>query len=215
MLYFWPALYIRVTTNRTAFNTKLRANGYTAEDLRRFDLTRRRRRPRRTHPEGPFYYLDLPFLGEGAERRIRRAFAREGVNVRLYRRSTTILDTVRPKRQELRQCSWPACPTSNEALCFVKNCVYEITCTPCGCSYVGSTTRPLHERIREHTVIGRGSTVHQHFLRCGQGNAQVHVAILAREKDEVNTRLREAIIIKKRQPQLNTRIDSDLAALVF
>ena len=41
------------------------------------------------------------------------------------------------------------------------------------------------------------------------------VRILAKEKDAINARLREAITIKKRSPELNVRRDSDLADLVF
>ena len=137
----------------TAFNVKLRSNGYTTEDLQRLGPARRRRGPRRPRLEGPVHYLDLPFLGESAERRIRRAFTREGVNIRVFRRSTSILDVVRPRRQELRKCSWPTCPTAATALCFIKNCMNQVTYEPCGQSYVGSTTRPLHERIREHTEL--------------------------------------------------------------
>ena len=37
---------------------------------------------------------------------------------------------------------------------------------------------------------------------------------MAREKDEVDTRIREAIIIKKTCPDLNTREDSDFVDLV-
>ena len=77
------------------------------------------------------------------------------------------------------------------------------------------TTRPLHERVREHSVTGRGSTIHEHLVNCGGGTAQVRVRVLAREKDEVNTRLREAIIIKRLRPELNTRAESDFVDLVF
>ena len=90
-----------------------------------------------------------------------------------------------------------------------------MTCKPCGQRYVGSTTRPLHERLREHTVSGRGSTIHSHLIVCGGGTARIRVNIIAREKDEVNTRLREAIVIKRTEPELNTREESDLVDLVF
>ena len=167
------------------------------------------------HPQGTTHYIDLPFLGESAERRIRKAFHREGINIRLYRRSSTILDAVRPRQQEPRRCIWPTCPTRETARCFTKNCVYDLTCVPCGRHYIGSTTRPLHDRIREHAATGRGSTIHGHLLQCGRGVAKVKVNVLATEKDEVNTRLSEAILIKKRQPELNTQADSDLVSLVF
>ena len=85
---------------------------------------------------------------------------------------------------------------------------------PCNRRYVGSTTRSLHERIREHTTSGRGSTIHNHLSRCGGGTARVRVKVLAREKDEVNARIREAIIIGKVHPELNTQGESDLVDLV-
>ena len=97
-----------------------------------------------------------------------------------FRKSRTLLDIVRPREPESRRCTWPTCPTRQKALCYRKNnCVYDIKCSPCGCHYIGSTTRPLHERIREHTTKGRGSTIHEHLIRCGGGTAQVEVRILA------------------------------------
>ena len=201
--------------NQVAFLEKLQANGYRDEDISRVNPARRRRRRNRAHQDGTTHYIDLPFLGDGTERKIKRAFAREGINIRIYRRSTTILDVVRPKQPEIRKCKWTTCPTKEAAKCFVQNCVYQITCSPCGRRYVGSTTRPLHERIREHTTQGRGSTIHEHLVSCGGGAARVEVKIVAKEKDEVNTRLREAITIKKLRPELNTQEESDLVNSVF
>lgn len=42
-------------------------------------------------------------------------------------------------------------PVPNERNGLTRNCVYEVTCSPCGPRYIGSTARPLHERVREHT----------------------------------------------------------------
>ena len=200
--------------NQAALREKLRANGYTARDLRRVSPSSRRR-PARTMEDGGIHYLDLPFLAEAAERKILKAFREEGVRIRIYRRSTTILDVVRPKKQEIQRCTRPSCPTRSAGTCYVKKCVYEITCSPCGRRYVGSTTRPLHDRIREHLDTGRGSAIHEHLVACGGGAAQVRIRVLAREKDEVNTRLREAITIKRLRPELNTRSESDLVDFVF
>ena len=175
--------------------------------------TGRRRRPNGAD-RGAAHYIDLPFLGESAERKIRQAFTREGINIRLFRRSTTILDIVRPRQPDVRRCKWQTCPTRGAGKCFTKNCVYEVTCLPCGQRYVGSTTRPLHERVREHTTSSRSSTIHDHLTLCGGGTAQVQVKILAREKDEVNTRLREAIIIRRTRPGLNTQEESELIDIV-
>ena len=150
----------------------------------------------------------------GAEYKIHQAFRREGINLRIYRRSSTILDIVRPRQPDVRECKWTACPTRETAKCIVRNCVYLITCTPCGLRYVGSATRHLHQRIREHMIQGRSSTIQPHLTSCGNGTPNITVKVLAREKDEVNTRLREAIIIKKTRPELNTQGDSDFVDLI-
>jgi hypothetical protein len=133
--------------NLAAFNGRLRSSGYTSRDLQRLEPTHRRRARRTDRPENAARYIDLPFLGEGAERRIRNAFHDEGINIRLYRRSWTLTDVLRPRQREPRRCIWPTCPTRGTTTsCFARNCVYEVTCTPCGRQYIGSTTRPLHER---------------------------------------------------------------------
>jgi hypothetical protein len=198
--------------NQASFTEKLHKNGYTDTDIarthRRNDINQRRAN---TRP----YYIDLPFWGDGVEHRIRKAFAREGIHIRPYRRSTTILDIVRPRQKEIRSCTWPTCPTKETGICFRKNCVYLLTCMPCGQRYVGSTIRALHERIREHTFSGRGSMIHGHLLTCGRGTARAQVEIVAHERDEVNTRLREAIVIKRLRPQLNTQEDSDLISHIL
>jgi len=199
--------------NLATFERKLQHNGYSCEDIQRARPSRNS--TTRTRPSGRIFYLDLPYLGEGTEHKVRSAFAREGITIRTYRKSTTVLDVVRPRQTGARRCPWETCTTKEAGKCFIKNCVYELTCTPCGRRYVGSTTRPVHERIREHTTTGRGSTIHSHLLACGGGTAKTRVRIVAREKDEVNTRLREVIVIKKLQPELNTQEESDLIDLVF
>ena len=161
------------------------------------------------------HYIDLPFLGEAAERKIRRTFQREDINIRIYRRSNTILDVVRHRQPKIRKCTWTACPTKDAAKCFVRTCVYGFTCIRCGQLYIGSMTRPLHKRIREHTTQGRDSIIDGHLTSCGGGAANVKVRVIAKEKDEVNTKLREAILIKKRRPQLNTKEDNDLVDLIL
>ena len=130
-----------------------------------------------------------------------------------------MLDIVRPRQPKTRRCTWPACPTKEAAKCFIKNCVYEITCSQCGRRYVGSIVRSLRERIKEHTESGRGSTIREHLLEGGEGTARVIVRVLTREENEGNSRLitrdTETIIIKKRQHELNTRTDSDMVDLTF
>lgn len=54
-----------------------------------------------------------------------------------------------------------------------------------------------------------------HYMNAFEtGTTQAKVRIIAREKDEVNTRIREAIFIKKTCPDLNTKEEADLVDLV-
>ena len=79
------------------------------------------------HREGRDYYVHLPFLGEAAERRIFKTFDHEEINTPSVQE--IYFDVLRPRQQETRWCSLTSCPTINIATCFVKNCVYEITCS--------------------------------------------------------------------------------------
>ena len=174
----------------------------------------RRRGRGRDNTSEPFFYLNFPYLGETTEHKVRKLFRQEGINIRLYRRSTTLLDVVRPRQPEVRQCPWPTCPTRETRECFVTNCVYQVTCVPCGRRYVGSTTRALHERIREH-VVGRSSLIYDHLSDCGGGQPRVRVSILNKEKDAINTRLAEALKIRVLRPELNSREEQGLEKLLY
>ena len=47
-------------------------------------------------------------------------------------------------------CTRDKCPISNTNLCLQRNSVYQITCNNCNEEYIGSTTRFIHDRVREH-----------------------------------------------------------------
>lgn len=206
----------RQAAHRAALESRMRRNGYSTGDLRRMESTGRRRRTRTSSDiQGPFFYLDFPYLGDAVEQRVRRLFQREGINIRLYRRSTSLLDVLRPRQPEVRRCPWPTCPTRETATCFTKNCVYQIKCVPCRRRYIGSTTRALHERVREHTIPGRSSLIFEHLRTCGNGSPQVEVSILTKEKDAINTRLAEAMKIRALKPELNSREEQGLEGLIF
>lgn len=131
-------------------------------------LRSRRRRPQRN--QGTVHYLNLPFRVERADHKIRRNFTREGFNICIVRRSTTILDIIRSNSQATggQDLQVDFLPHGMKAgKCLIKDCVYQITCLPCELYNVESTIRPLHERIREHIANGRGSTIHDRLTACG------------------------------------------------
>ena len=145
----------------------------------------------------------MPFLGNKQEHKIKNLFRRHGINIRLYRRSATLANYLRPARETNLICSIPHCPikkTNNGNTCFTKNCVYDLKCDRCNQHYIGYTTRHLHTRIQEH-LLGRGSTITSHIATCSRG--QITVSILSVEKDPTNARLAESIFIREYKPSLN------------
>ena len=97
-------------------------------------------------------------------------------------------------------------------MCYTKNCVYKITCQSCKESYIGSTIRTLHCRIKEHLTSDR-SSVYSHRQQC---RANFEYKIIAREKDNIKLRFKEAMLIAKQSPNINSRAErEELRHLIF
>ena len=91
--------------------------------------------------------------------------------------------------------------------------VYELHCPICSATYIGSTIRSLHVRVREHLTRPL-SSVFQHLQRCDTN--RVRTKVLASDPDEANLRLREAMLIRQRRPSINSRAESEaLASFLF
>ena len=162
----------------------------------------KRRSSNRT-PED-YIYLKLPFISELADRRIRQVFRREEINLRIAHKSKTLRNYLQPKK-EAPQCTLRNCPLNN-SMCNRKNTVYQLQCPICSSTYIGSSIRPLHCRVKEHLTCP-GSSVYRHVQRCGINT--VKAKILAIDMDNANLRLREAIFIQNLCPSMNSRDESD------
>ena len=74
-------------------------------------------------------------------------------------------------------------------------------------SYIGSTIRPLHVRIKEH-VNNPASSVLKHNNNCNNNN-EFDINVIGRNNDEPNLRLMEAIFIKEQRPTINSRQEKE------
>ena len=98
--------------------------------------------------------------------------------------------------------------------------VYEFTCSGCNSRYFGETSRHFSTRIKEHTLIDRNSHVFKHLHNCT--NCKKHYTpncfkILDSAKTTYTLKLKEAIHIQNRKPELNTliqRINTFLCSLL-
>ena len=190
------------------FNSVLQLNNYPPEFIDR--TCKNIRPPRRVNNEKHFFYLRLPFLSDFISSRISRIFRKYNLPVRLYHRSNKLRYAL--KRPHDKKCNLNSCVISSSGLCFITMCVYRLECETCSATYIGSTIRPLHIRIKEHHNSPR-SSVYSHTAVCGAG---YKVAVLARESDCTSLRIREALLIRNLCPNINSRQERDeFAGLLF
>ena len=136
-------------------------------------------------------------------------FQKHKLNVRLTRRNKTLRQQL--KRNEVgttQLCSLANCKMRNKELCNRKNIIYKIHCNKCDQFYIGSTVRPLHARFKEHTT-SPSSSVFKHIQTCKVQHSDINIDILAHDHYNTNLRLREAFIINKYKPTINSRTELD------
>ena len=186
---------------------KLKNNGYPAEKIKQVTQEKRSARHHRKDPPLTFRF---PFINNQLNTQIRRSLARHKINARLiHPRPQTLLQPAQPPIKS-PECKLRNCPISylKCTTCFV---VYEITCEICKGVYIGSTTRALHERAKEHIAAARNksrtSAIGEHYgMHHPTSEPRLQFRIIRRtEKDELRLRIEEAMAIREAAPSLNRR----------
>ena len=128
------------------FDDILRLNGYPENTI---EQTKRPQNPLQNPQPGntEWSYLKIPYISERLNHKITNIFRKENIPIRIAHKSHTL-------RQALSHTSTgrtrDKCPISNTGLCLRKNAVHQLTCNSCDQQYIGSTTRFIHDRVREH-----------------------------------------------------------------
>ena len=164
-------------------------------------------------------YLKMPYVSERLNYKIANIFRKEGIPVRVTHKSYTLRRALSQNNTERTctvTCTRANCPISNTNLCLLRNVVYQITCNNCNQHYIGSTTRFVHDRVREH-LNNDSSSVKKHISKCqNKVHKDIKVKTIALEKDPANLLLFEAYYIRKYKPALNSREEcSEFADLLF
>jgi hypothetical protein len=189
-------------TERKKFICKLRENGHIKIPRLQLNENRSSMDPGR---DTRCFYLTVPFVSEAIDTGIKRALKPLGLCVRLSHKG-------RPLSQHfnLRErvgspnviCRLSNCPTKNK-LCFASMVVYKAECQSCLSTYIGSTKKFLHLRLKEHQSM-KNSCIHKHQRICG---GLWNYSILSKCKSIPDMRIKEALIIKQENPSLNTKED--------
>ena len=133
--------------------------------------------------------------------------------VRVTHKSYTLRRALFHNNNKERTCTRANCPISSTKLCLLLNAVYQITCNNCNQYYIGSTTRFIHERVKEH-LNNDNSSVRKQISKCQ--NKVYKGIIIVLENDPANLRLFEAFYIRNYKPAINSREDCrEFADLLF
>ena len=202
------------TKHQNMFDDILRLNGYPEGTINKTKHSQNHQKdPQPLNTE--WSYLKMPYVSERLNYKIANIFRKEGIPVRVTHKSYTLRRALSQKNTE-RTCTRANCPISNTNLCLLRNVVYQITCNNCNQHYIGSTTRFVHDRVREH-LNNDSSSVKKHISKCqNKVHKGIEIKTIALEKDPANLRLFEAFYIRKYKPALNSREEcSEFADLLF
>ena len=157
------------------------------------------------HPQNPQQTLNLPtqightlipYISERLNHRITNNFRKENIPVRIAHKSYTLRQALSHTSKE-RKYTRDKCPIPNTGLCLRRNAVYQLTCNSCDQQYTRSTTRFIHDRVREH-LNNENSPVKKHIYSCQNKYYKgIDVKIIMSENDPANLRLYEAFYITK------------------
>jgi hypothetical protein len=188
------------------FDNTLKLNEYPEKFISLSKKKDKRQRRHSHHSLEHRFFFKMPFISDRVNHNIKRIFQKENLNIGLAHKSKTLRSVLKLKETPLRNCELKDCPVKNINLCFQKNVIYKLTCPICHKTYIGSTIRPLHIRVKEH-LTRHISSVFTHLKQCSSNI--IHTEIITHERDQNNIRLREALLIKKYQPEMNSHEESE------
>ena len=149
-------------------------------------------------------YLKIPYISERLNHRITNIFRKENIPVPIAYKSYALRQALSHSSTE-GKCTRDKCPIANTGLCLRKNAVYQLTCNSCDQQYIGSTTRLILDRVREH-INNDNSSVKKYISSCQNNDYKgINIKIIMSENDPDNLRLYEAFYIRKYKPTLNSR----------
>ena len=99
-----------------------------------------------------------------------------------------------------------------------KDIVYQWSCTDLSCksSHIGETCRSLGECVKEHSKEGTNSAMYQHCITKGHPLPKVdQFKVIDQEKSQIAREAKEAIHIRKADPELNKNVGKMVIPYIF
>ena len=99
-----------------------------------------------------------------------------------------------------------------------KDIFYQWSCTgpSCKSSYTGETCRSHRECVKEHSKEGTNSAIYQHCITKGHPFPKVNqFKVIDQEKSQITREAKEAIRIRKADPELNRNVGKMVIPHIF
>ena len=168
----------------------LRSNGYknwAFEIPKRKQETNKNEQPTRSNQQK--IPVGIPYIS-GLSEKLQRIFRSHGIPSYHKPQNTLRSLLVRPKDK-----------TPKEKQCGL---IYSFTCKECETEYIGETARSLGTRFKEHTDGKHpNSDIQEHITNTGHQVSINDIEIVSKENKDFQRKIREAVTIHKRQPNLN------------
>ena len=146
------------------------------------------------------HHFNLPYIGNISHHiknklsKLCKEFCKESVNIKLVFHSFKINNYFSYKD-----------PIPDDLKCFL---VYKFTCASCSSSYIGKTCHHFKSRIEEHTKKDSKSHIFKHLhstARCFDSYNSLCLKIVDKANSKFNLRIKEALHINWRKPNLNAQ----------
>ena len=190
-------------------NKKLQRNGY-PNSWQRTTTKTNKKTPK---PSYNFVYK-IPFVSDAFNRDVNRILQRHNIPARLtnHRHKNIQALTKRTSLTQPTTCKSESCAVGRR--CQERFIVYKATCRQCGSTYIGQTTRTLHDRVRKHVLSAKKKdTVSALGIHYREKHPQHQMPSIAftiidrAENDELRLKIKEALAINDLRPDLNRRIE--------
>ena len=188
--------------------TKLIRNGYPSTWLNEHTRNHKQK-TKKNHPD-TLFTLKIPFISDTFNYQVRRILNKHNIPARLTNIPGLTLQklTTKHSRPHKTTCNSKTCPAPT--ICQRSNVVYETTCNLCQLTYIGQTTRRLHDRAREHLTAAthkqRTSALGEHYADSHPNSTpDLSFTILRTNPDALRLHIEEAFCIQALNPPLNRR----------
>ena len=187
---------------------KLLKNGYVSDDIKRYhSQSKNARRNSRFSISEDACVLKVPFISDKFNYKLQRLVRNSGFDVRVVNRPGVNISRQLNKIKRYKVCSKRSCIINDPSICCIRNVVYKGLCNSCNEFYIGSTTRPFHDRVAEHLQPSRRTSIYKHASLCHEKLPKniFTFSVISKHDSFIRCRIAEAMTIKRMCPSLNGR----------